>query len=118
MLEALPGRLAADAMGTSNAIQLYSTVSSNASIKMYHRGPITCKIDFVLPRGIQDSGAERCPQTRGRRAVGGRAGVWKDVDTVYNPPLDCSRPEMEEEQVFIFYKVGNLLITITLILLN
>lgn len=48
--------------------------------------------------------------------MGGRAGVRKDVDTVYNPPLDCRRPEMEEEQVFIFYRVGNLLIT--LILLN
>lgn len=43
--------------------------------KMYHRVPITCKVDFVASHGMQDSGAERCPQTGGSRAVGGGAGV-------------------------------------------
>lgn len=38
--------------------------------------------------------------------MGGRTWILKEEDTVYNPPLDYNRPEVEEKEVLILNELG------------
>lgn len=38
--------------------------------------------------------------------VGGRTWILKEEDTVYNPPLEYNRPEVEKEEVLILNELG------------